>query len=106
MIEPSNANGGVCLLRDPQEKRAVELVATIDELFSIEARAREGRFDAQQRLALRQAEAGPWLEKIKTLALEARKAVRGSRSTDQKRRACIYGLRRILSTSAMPSGLL
>jgi hypothetical protein len=29
--------------------------------------------DAQQRLALRQAEAGPWLEKIKTLTLEARK---------------------------------
>jgi len=27
---------------DPQEKRALELVATIDELFSIEARAREG----------------------------------------------------------------
>jgi hypothetical protein len=58
---------------DPQEKRALELVAAIDELFSIEALAREGGFDAQQRLALRQAEAGPWLEKIKTLALEARK---------------------------------
>jgi len=44
---------------DPQEKRAVELVAAIDELFSIEGRAREGGLDAQQRLALRQAEAGP-----------------------------------------------
>lgn len=59
---------------DPQQKPALELVATIDELFSIEARAQEGRFDARQRLALRQAEAGPWLEKIKALALEARKA--------------------------------
>jgi hypothetical protein len=48
-------------------------VAAIDELFSIEALAREGELDAQQRLALRQAEAGPWLEKIKTLTLEARK---------------------------------
>ena len=48
-------------------------MAAIDELFSIEALAREGGFDAQQRLALRQAEAGPWLEKIKTLTLEARK---------------------------------
>jgi len=28
---------------DPQEKRAVELVAAIDKLFSIEALAREGR---------------------------------------------------------------
>jgi transposase len=59
---------------DPQEKRALELVATIDELFSIEARAREGGFEVEQRLVLRQAEAGPWLEKIKTLVLEARKA--------------------------------
>ena len=58
---------------DPQEKRALELVAAIDELFSIEGRAREGGVDAQQRLVLRQAEAGPWLEKIKTLALEAKK---------------------------------
>ena len=58
---------------DPQEKRALELVAAIDELFSIEARAREGGLDVQQRLALRQAEASPRLEKIRTLALEARK---------------------------------
>ena len=72
----------------------MELVATIDELFSIEARAREGRFDAQQRLALRQAEAGPWLEKIKTLALEARKAVR---------REPVHGLQR-LSRRSKPAG--
>ena len=51
----------------------MELVVAIDELFSIEARAREGGLDVQQRLALRQAEAGPGLEKIRTLALEARK---------------------------------
>jgi transposase len=43
---------------DPQEKRAVEVVATIDELFLIEARAREGRFDAQQRLSRRSKPAG------------------------------------------------
>ena len=49
---------------DPQEKRALELVAAIDELFSIEALAREGGVDAPQRLALLQVEAGPWLEKI------------------------------------------
>ena len=58
---------------DPQEKRALELVAAIDELFSIEARARESGLDVQQRLALRQAEASPRLEKIRTMALEARK---------------------------------
>ena len=58
---------------DPQEKRALELVAAIDELFSIEARARENDWTLEQRLALRQAEAGPGLEKIRTLALEARK---------------------------------
>jgi transposase len=58
---------------DPQEKRALELVTAIDELFSIEARAREDGLDAPQRLALRQVEAGPWLEKIKSLTLEARK---------------------------------
>jgi transposase len=66
-------------------------VAAIDELFSIEARAPEGGLDAQQRLALRPAEARPWLEKIKTLALEARKtALEGSRLAE----SCDYLLKR------------
>jgi len=67
------------------------LVAAIDELFSIEARAREGGLDVQQRLALRQAEAGPGLEKIRTLALEARK-------TAQTRRCLAEGYNYLLKS--------
>ena len=49
----------------PQDKVAVGLVAQIDELFAIDARARAENFDHAARHALRQQQARPLLELLK-----------------------------------------
>jgi transposase len=49
----------------PQDKVAIGLVAQIDELFAIDARARAENFDRAARHALRQQQARPLLELLK-----------------------------------------
>jgi len=50
----------------PDDRAAIALVATIDELFAIDARAREQNLTIGERDQLRQQNAGPILESIKS----------------------------------------
>jgi transposase len=49
----------------PQDKTSIDIVAKLDELFAIDAQAREGGFDLETRHALRQERSKPLLEEIK-----------------------------------------
>ena len=50
----------------PDDRAAIRLVATIDELFAIDAQAREQNLDMTERDRLRQQMARPILESIKS----------------------------------------
>jgi len=50
----------------PEDRAAIRLVATIDELFAIDAQAREQNLDMTERDRLRQQMARPILESIKS----------------------------------------
>jgi len=56
----------------PDDRAAIALVATIDELFAIDARAREQNLTIGERDQLRQQNAGPILESIKSQIQAAR----------------------------------
>jgi len=56
----------------PDDRAAIALVATIDELFAIDARAREQNLTIRERDQLRQQNAGPILESIKSQIQAAR----------------------------------
>jgi transposase len=50
---------------NPQDQVAIDVVAQIDELFAIDARARAENLDQAARHALRQQQARPWLDALK-----------------------------------------
>src|SRR5258708_14576184 len=56
----------------PDDRAAIALVATIDELFAIDARAREQNLTIGEHDQLRQQNAGPILESIKSQIQAAR----------------------------------
>jgi transposase len=56
----------------PDDRAAIALVAAIDELFAIDARAREQSLTVRQRDQLRQQKTGPILESIKSQIQAAR----------------------------------
>src|SRR4029077_7409845 len=56
----------------PEDRAAIALVAAIDELFAIDARAREQSLTVRQRDQLRQQKTGPILESIKSKIQAAR----------------------------------
>ena len=74
---------------NPQDVTAMRIVALIDKLFAIDARAREEKMDKATRHALRQQHARPLLDEIRAHILAAGKSTLPKSATG---RACSYTL--------------
>ena len=74
---------------NPQDQSALRIVAQMDELFAIDAQAREQALSPQNRQLLRLEQSKPLLEEIKTQILAARS---GSLPKSVLAKACNYTL--------------